>query len=150
MADAAVDDLAVELDALRFQPRASGRNVADADRDPRRARRERPADARGIEDIERDLAERELDVVLVLRLDRKPQRLAVELLRPGDVLRENRDEVDSLDFEQAQPTEPSICSWISRFISTAYSSGSSLVMGSTKPDTISADASASERPRDIR
>ena len=35
---------------------------------------------------------------------------------------------------RAQPTEPSICSWIRRFISTAYSSGSSFVIGSTKPD----------------
>ena len=50
----------------------------------------------------------------------------------------------------SQPTEPSICSWISRFISTAYSSGSSLVIGSTKPVTIIAQASVSERPRDIR
>ena len=49
-----------------------------------------------------------------------------------------------------QPTEPSIWSWISRFISTAYSSGSSFVIGSTKPETIIAVASASERPRDIR
>jgi hypothetical protein len=48
------------------------------------------------------------------------------------------------------PTEPSIWSRISRFISTAYSSGSSLVIGSTKPETIIADASASERPRLIR
>ncbi len=46
-----------------------------------------------------------------------------------------------------QPTEPSICSWIRRFISTAYSSGSSLVIGSTKPATIIAEASASESPR---
>ena len=45
------------------------------------------------------------------------------------------------------PTDPSICSWISRFISTAYSSGSSLTIGSTKPETIMAEASASERPR---
>jgi hypothetical protein len=37
-----------------------------------------------------------------------------------------------------------------RFISTAYSSGSSFVIGSTKPDTIIALASASESPRDMR
>jgi hypothetical protein len=47
------------------------------------------------------------------------------------------------------PTEPSIWSWISRFISTAYSRGSSFVIGSTKPLTISALASPSERPRDM-
>ena len=58
------------------------------------------------------------------------------------------DEVRSLDLDH--PTDPSIWSWMSRFISTAYSSGSSFVIGSTKPETIIADASASDRPRDIR
>ena len=48
------------------------------------------------------------------------------------------------------PTEPSICSWISRFSSTAYSSGSSLVIGSTNPETIIAEASSSDSPRLIR
>ena len=51
---------------------------------------------------------------------------------------------------RAHPTEPSIWSWISRLSSTAYSSGSSFVIGSTKPATISAEASASDRPRLIR
>ena len=55
-----------------------------------------------------------------------------------------------LQVPRRQPTDPSICSWIRRFISTAYSSGSSLVIGSTKPETIIALASASERPRDMR
>src|SRR5579871_5658807 len=49
-----------------------------------------------------------------------------------------------------QPTEPSIWIWISRFISIAYSSGSSLTIGSMKPETIKAEASASEIPRDMR
>ena len=48
------------------------------------------------------------------------------------------------------PTEPSICSSIRRFSSTAYSMGSSRTMGSMKPATIIAVASASERPRVIR
>ena len=48
------------------------------------------------------------------------------------------------------PTEPSICSWISRFSSTAYSSGSSFVIGSTNPETIIAEASSSDSPRLIR
>ena len=74
--------------------------------------------------------------------------LAVEVLRLLDVGHGHPDEVDALDVDQ--PTEPSICSWISRFISTAYSSGSSFVIGSTKPETIIAEASASESPRDIR
>src|SRR5207302_1376831 len=75
------------------------------------------------------------------------QRLAVELLRPLHVLHGHRHEVGALDD---QPTDPSICSWMSRFISTAYSSGSSFVIGSTKPETTIAEASVSESPRDIR
>ena len=49
-----------------------------------------------------------------------------------------------------QPTDPSIWSWISLFISTAYSIGSSLTSGSMNPLTIRVEASASERPRLIR
>jgi hypothetical protein len=49
-----------------------------------------------------------------------------------------------------QPTDPSICSCINRFISTAYSSGSSLTIGSTKPATTIAEASARDSPRDMR
>src|SRR4029450_9716090 len=78
----------------------------------------------------------------------KAERLAVEAVRSGQVLDGHPDEVDALGVDH--PTEPSIWSWISRFISTAYSSGSSFVIGSTKPETIIAEASASERPRDIR
>ena len=54
------------------------------------------------------------------------------------------------DFQcsrSAHPTDPSICSSISRFISTAYSIGSSLTSGSIKPLTIIVLASASESPR---
>ena len=106
-----------------------------------------PAHLLGLPDREARLSDPEL----VLRLcssARRPEHFAVELLRALSVTRRNRDEVQLLD--PGQPTEPSIWSWISRFISTAYSSGSSFVIGSTKPETISAEASASERPRDIR
>ena len=48
------------------------------------------------------------------------------------------------------PTEPSISSWMSRFSSTAYSSGSSLVNGSMKPLTIIVSASLRVMPRLIR
>ena len=50
----------------------------------------------------------------------------------------------------AQPTAPSICSSISRLSSSAYSIGSSLAIGSTKPRTIIAIASSSSMPRLIR
>ena len=49
-----------------------------------------------------------------------------------------------------QPTAPSICSSMSRLSSRAYSMGSSLAMGSTKPRTIMAIASSSSMPRDMR
>ena len=84
-----------------------------------------------------------------VRVAREPERLAVERVRPSQVFDRDRDEVDAPGVED-QPTEPSIWSWIRRFISTAYSSGSSFVIGSTKPDTTIADASASDRPRDMR
>ena len=48
------------------------------------------------------------------------------------------------------PTEPSICSWIRRFISTAYSIGSSFTSGSMNPLTIMVEASSSDSPRLIR
>ena len=45
------------------------------------------------------------------------------------------------------PIESTISSWISRFSSTAYSIGSSLVTGSMNPLTIIAAASSSLSPR---
>ena len=46
--------------------------------------------------------------------------------------------------------EPSIWSSMRRFISTAYSIGSSLTIGSMKPLTMSLDASSSSMPWDWR
>lgn len=48
------------------------------------------------------------------------------------------------------PIEPSISNLIRRFISTAYSIGSSFVKGSMKPITIISVASCSETPRLMR
>ena len=56
----------------------------------------------------------------------------------------------SLRFCATHPTAPSICSSISRLSSRAYSIGSSLAMGSTKPRTTIAIASSSVMPRLIR
>jgi len=53
-------------------------------------------------------------------------------------------------LSHAYPTEPSICSSIRRFISTAYSMGSSRTSGSIKPLTIIVLASASLSPRLVR
>src|SRR5690606_19894736 len=50
----------------------------------------------------------------------------------------------------AQRTAPAICSSMRRLSSRAYSIGSSLAIGSTKPRTIIAIASSSAMPRDIR
>ena len=102
----------------------------------------------GIDEIEADATGLELGPALVEVRAVDAQRLAVEPLGPLHVLNRNGDEIRPLHVDH--PTEPSICSWIRRFISTAYSSGSSFVIGSTKPDTTIADASASESPRDMR
>ena len=51
---------------------------------------------------------------------------------------------------QAQPTEPSICSSISRLHSTAYSMGRVRVIGSMNPLTIIPMAWVSDRPRLMR
>ena len=56
----------------------------------------------------------------------------------------------SRSASDAQPTAPSICSSMSRLSSRAYSIGSSLAIGSTKPRTIIAIASSSVSPRLIR
>src|SRR5207248_340564 len=101
-----------------------------------------------LQEVERRvLAELELRKALALVDLREPERLCVPLGRALHIRDRNGNEVDALDD---QPTLPSICNWMRRFISTAYSSGSSFVIGSTKPETIIAAASASERPRDIR
>src|SRR5213075_2031821 len=62
----------------------------------------------------------------------RERRLGPRLRQRGDRPRGDR----------AHPTEPSICSWIRRFISTAYSIGSSFTTGSMKPETIIAAASS--------
>ena len=100
VADAGVDDLAVELDALGLELGARGRDVGDAQRQAGGARRERLADARRIEDVERDLAARELHVALALGLDLEAERLRVEALRARNVLRQERHEIDLLDLHQ--------------------------------------------------
>src|SRR2546430_2045339 len=149
VADAGVEDLALELDAHRLQLATRPLDVGHPQCDRRGVRPfELLPDVRGIEEIEADvLAQLELRPATLARDPLQTERFLVEASRTLEIRYGHRDEVGALDD---QPTEPSICSWISRFISTAYSSGSSFVIGSTKPDTISADDSASESPRDIR
>ena len=150
MAHAGVERLAAKLDALRLQLAPRRGNVGHAKGD-RRSGSERTADP--------SFSGSQTPSVTCPQVTSKPpvgtspiegqaERLEIEPPRPLDVLRRDRQEVDALDLHY--PTEPSIWSWISRFISTAYSSGSSFVIGSTKPETIIARASASDRPRDIR
>ncbi len=86
---------------------------------------------------------------------------ALERREPPDLLAAGRDRVVGQvegahrvqvggDFQTHQPTAPSICSSMRRLSSRAYSIGSSLAIGSTKPRTIIAIASSSAMPRDIR
>src|SRR5438552_5742695 len=73
------------------------------------------------------------------------ERSAPPLLQPVGLPLEHpqRFRVESHGY----PTEPSISSWMSRFSSTAYSSGSSLVNGSMKPLPIMVSASERAMPR---
>src|ERR1035437_6986944 len=148
VANAGVERLAVELHSLGLELRSRRRHVGHPQRHFVRRRLDPSPDRWGIPHGQSHLTGPVLGtagrVALVLELE----DLAVEVLCPLDVLDWNRDEVRVLDFHQ--PTLPSICSWIRRFISTAYSSGSSLVIGSTKPETIIELASCSVRPRLIR
>src|SRR2546423_3006606 len=148
VADARVEDVAREPHALRLELGACRRDIAHAERDVVRIRGEGQPDLGRIPHAQRHLTGGALEPDARLVLEREFQSLEVETPRPGQILGAVGEEVDLLDLHY--PTEPSICSWISRFISTAYSSGSSLVIGSTNPDTISAEASVSESPRDIR
>ena len=156
VADRRVEGLAVEGDALRLElaARVSATSGTRSAIDAGVRRRELGADALHVEQVEADvLAELVLGEALLLAMaDRiEPERLAVELLRPLHVGDRHRDEVRPLDdHARTSRPSPSIWSWIRRFISTAYSSGSSFVIGSTKPLTTIADASDSERPRDMR
>src|SRR5215216_409554 len=148
VADTGIEDLPFEFDPAILKLLARLLHVGNAERDVRRVGRgELLADVRRIDQVEADvLPQLELRPAALADL-LEPERVAVPgrgLLEIGD---RDGDEVRPLDD---QPTDPSICSWIRRFISTAYSSGSSFVIGSTKPETTIADASASERPRDIR
>src|SRR5215210_3057270 len=148
MADAGVEDLALELDASALELPPGLLDARDAQRDVRRVRaRELLADVRRVDEVEADvLAELELGPCAGRDL-LEAERVPVPRRRLLEISHRHRDEIGALDD---QPTDPSICNWIRRFISTAYSSGSSFVIGSTKPETTIAEASASDSPRDIR
>src|SRR5438093_1621550 len=151
MTDAGIDDLVVELDAGGLKLPFGLLHVRDAERDRHRVRLRLEIGAHGFRrnERDRDVPRFVLDPPRArVRAACEPERRAVEIVSALEVLNRDADEVDAFCVDQ--PTEPSICSWIKRFISTAYSSGSSFVIGSTKPDTISADASGSVSPRDIR
>src|SRR4051794_26305134 len=148
MANARVERVALERAPARLEVGARLRDVGDAQRDVCRVRPAKGrADVVELEQVDTHvLAQLELREA-ALRHVLEAERVAVEPRRTLHVGDRDGDEVRPFDD---QPTEPSICSWIRRFISTAYSSGSSFVIGSTKPLTIIADASDSERPRDMR
>ena len=147
MADAGIHHVAEKLDALCLELRPRLGDVIDVQRRMgARLGLELHPVSRWLPDAETGLTYPELKARALVRP--QAQCLDVEGARALGVLGGDGDEVELL--KQAQPTEPSIWSWISRFISTAYSSGSSFVIGSTKPETIIALASVSEIPRLIR
>src|SRR5215218_2709698 len=149
VAHARVEDVAVERHALFLERPLRLRDVRHAQRDRRRVRpAELLPDVRRVEEVqERVLAELELGPPTVTRL-LEAERVPVPRRRPLEIRHGHRHEVGPLDGDH--PTDPSIWSWIRRFISTAYSSGSSFVIGSTNPETTIAEASDSESPRDMR
>src|SRR4029079_11981833 len=80
------------------------------------------------------------------------ERLETALAQPAGLFQPSRDLFDRLAGKLLggrfdHPTEPSISSAISRFISTAYSIGSSFTIGSMNPLTIIVVASGVDRPR---
>ncbi len=83
------------------------------------------------------------------RDDHRPDRVPQAGVAPAD-RRRLRQGLPRRGDRRPQPTEPSICSSISRLHSTAYSIGSVRVIGSMKPLTTMPIACSSERPRLIR
>src|SRR5829696_8763385 len=109
VADTGVEGVAGELDVRHAQ-----RNVR------RVRRRELLPDVRRVDQVETDVLA-ELELGPPARRDlRQAERLLVEPRRPLEIRHGYRHEVGPLDGN-AQPTDPSIWSWIRRFISTAYS-----------------------------
>ncbi len=136
-------------EAARPEQRAVGRERLEGDRRGRVVLR---TDGRAVEggvavEAAQPLERREAPDLLTTGR----HRVGVDVERPVRV----QVGLHALDLERVlnerhQPTAPSICSSMSRFSSRAYSIGSSLAIGSTKPRTIIAIASSSAMPRDIR
>src|SRR5438552_3966656 len=97
VADARIARLTVELDTLRLEGSPRSGDVGNADRDAAQAGRERLTCTGRIEDVQRDLSTAKFHVVRPFGLELEADRLCVELLRPLDVLRQKRDEVELLD-----------------------------------------------------
>src|SRR5688572_9303828 len=99
VADAGVERLGDELDALRLQRALRRLDVGDAERDRRGVRAlERPTDVRRVDEVEGDvLAELVLGPALVPRDLRQTERLAVEPLRAPEIGDRDRDEIRPLD-----------------------------------------------------
>ena len=150
VAHARVEDVAVELDALRLEllprlvhvRRRAARSLRRAARGTRRRSTRGSAD-RGSRCRRACTRESRRHWSAAGRACRGRRRFERSMSVTGTAQKSTCSTTHLAD-------RPSIWSWISRFISTAYSSGSSFVIGSTKPLTTIADASASERPRDIR
>src|SRR5207247_5672752 len=146
-----VDDLALKLDAglLELLPCLLDIRNAKRDRPCIRLRLELGAHRLGRYKCQREVPGLVFDPPRGgTRAPLQSERLSVESVRASEVAYGNGDEVNPLDLDQ--PTDPSICIWISRFISTAYSSGSSFVIGSTNPEPNIGAASGSARPRLMR
>src|SRR5215207_4130749 len=99
VADARVDDVAHELDALGLERLASGRDVGDLERHGHRVRLELLAERRRVHDRQREVAGLELHAghVAPLLALRQLERLLVELHRGLEIVGGQGDEVDAGD-----------------------------------------------------
>src|SRR5262245_16897553 len=109
VADAAVDDLAQELDALRLELGARLRHVVDTKRDRARARLERATDLRHVEHQDRHVPGLELAAPAVAVGDGalEAEHARVERARPFEVGDRQEDKVGLPDLHHTTAASPS-------------------------------------------
>src|SRR5438105_9250345 len=96
--DPGVEDLALELDALRLELAARLGDVGHTEGDVVRVRGEGNADLLRLPNGERHLAGAHLEAAAHVPLERETERAEIEASRALYVLRDHGEKVDLLDF----------------------------------------------------